>query len=293
MTTEFIKTYIDTALHKGTLNPSYIFEGADRKSMLELAMYTAAAILCKCDKIDSRPRGKCHTCRLVECGNHPDCIVVTHEKPAVIAVDEVRKQVVESIAIRPYYGGKKIYIIPDSELMNPNSQNALLKTIEEPPEYAHIIFLVGNKERLLQTIRSRCIVLSFSVEPEYHADDEGAALQFDRLGHYISGQDTYDTAEIMSFAKELATDYKDYLPELLTHIEIICRDMLFVRSGIDLTSVGDAGYIKKTAKISYEGIEKILKAVENARHDLLINVAAEAVLDSLLLHINQATRADI
>ena len=64
--------------------------------------------------------------------------------------------------------------------------------------------------------------------------------------------------------------------------------LLFEKSGMDLTAAGKAGYIKKTAEIPYEGLEQILKAVQSARHDLLINVTAEAVLDSLLLHIKQA-----
>lgn len=286
MTEEFIKTYMNTAINKGTLDPSYIIEGADKEYMLEFAVNTAAALLCKGDT--DKPCGVCHSCRLIEGGNHPDCIVVKHEKPTVLAVDEIREQVVGDISVRPYYGGKKIYIIPDAELMGPGSQNALLKTIEEPPEYVLIMLLVDNKERLLRTIRSRCVKLSFSAEPVFHTDDEAAALQFTKMEEFISNRDRFGMADTMGFARELANDYKEYLPELLSHIEGICRDALFEKSGMDLTAAGKAGYIKKTAEISYEGLERILKAVQSARHDLLINVAAEAVMDSLLLHIKQA-----
>ena len=288
MTEDFIKNYIDTAIRKGTLAPSYIIEGADKEAIFKLAKNTAAALLCKGDADKEKPCGACHSCKLIASGNHPDCIVVTHEKPTVLSVDEIREQVVRDVAVRPYYGGRKIYIIPDSELMGPGSQNALLKTIEEPPEYVLILLLVENRQRLLETIRSRCVKLSFSAEPEFHTDDEAVALQFTRIEEFISDQERFGMADAISFAKELANNYKSYLPDLLTHIEVICRDALFEKSGMDLTSAGKAGYIKKTAEIPYEGLEQILKAVQSARHDLLINVTAEAVLDSLLLHIKQA-----
>ena len=288
MTEEFINKYINTSINKGTLNPSYIIEGADKDAMLSFALHTAAMLLCKGDADTEKPCGVCHSCSLMEAGSHPDCIVVTHEKPTVLAVEEIREQVVRDVAVRPYYGGRKIYIIPDAELMGPGSQNALLKTIEEPPGYVLIMLLADNKERLLQTIRSRCVKLSFSAEPVFHTADEAVMLQFTRMEDFIIKQGAYDMADAMVFAKELANDYKEYLPDLLTHIEKICRDALFQKAGMDLTATGNAGYIKKTAEISYEGLERILKAVQNARHDLLINVAAEAVLDSLLLHIKQA-----
>ena len=73
--------------------------------------------------------------------NHPDIIMVTHEKPGTITIDEIRDQVIHDVDIRPYYSPYKIYIIADADLMTPQAQNALLKTIEEPPEYAVIMLI--------------------------------------------------------------------------------------------------------------------------------------------------------
>ena len=288
MTDNAIKDHIDRAIKNGTLSQAYIFEGADDKAKISLAMHMAKTLLCTGDGSEERPCGKCRSCALIDSGNHPDCIVVTHEKPSTIAVDEIREQVVGDIAIRPYYGGRKIYIIPDAGLMRTEGQNALLKTIEEPPAYAVIIFTVKNKELLLETIRSRCITLSFTSEPEFWPEDEGLMQQFERIGKIISGRDGTDTAELMSFAKELAADDRESLQEFLSYIERICRDGLLAKSGIYLTEGATKGYIEKTAEIPYEGFEKILKAVEEARHDIQINVAAEAVLDVMLLRICQA-----
>ena len=177
--------------------------------------------------------------------------------------------------------------------MRKEGQNALLKTIEEPPEYAVIILIVKNKELLLQTIRSRCISLSFRAEPEFQTDDEAAAFQFSRIEGILSGQETRDMEELIKYAKELSTEYTEYLPDYFSYIEGICRDALLMKSGILLTEKPAAGYIGKASAISYEGLEQVLNAVKRARHDLLINVAAETVMDSLLLTIVQVTAKSI
>ena len=172
--------------------------------------------------------------------------------------------------------------------MRKEGQNALLKTIEEPPLYALILLIVKNRELLLETIRSRCVILSFRAEPEFNTDDEAVAEQFQKIENIMSGTGVSDTAGLMNFAKELSSGYADYLPELFTHIECICRDALLAKSGVILTEKPGAGYIEKTALISYEGLERILNAVKTARHDLQLNVSAETIMDSLLLNVKQA-----
>ena len=118
--------------------------------------------------------------------NHPDIIRVTHEKPNTIGVDDIRNQVNNDIVIKPYKGPKKIYIINEAEKMNVAAQNALLKTLEEPPEYGVILLLTTNVEAMLQTIVSRCIVLTMKpvaddvvqnyIMKEYHVPDYKAAV---------------------------------------------------------------------------------------------------------------------
>ena len=89
--------------------------------------------------------------------------MVNHEKPGTISIDEIRDQVIHDVAIKPYCSPHKIYIIADADLMTPQAQNALLKTIEEPPEYAVILLLTSNADSLLPTIRSRCVRLELKV----------------------------------------------------------------------------------------------------------------------------------
>ena len=80
-----------------------------------------------------------------------------------IGIDKIRENIVNDVLIRPYHGKVKIYIIDEADKMTVGAQNALLKTIEEPPEYVVILLLVRNMSLLLETIRSRCIKLLLSV----------------------------------------------------------------------------------------------------------------------------------
>ena len=92
--------------------------------------------------------------------NHPDIINITHEKPNSIGIEEIREQLTSDVDIRPYSSPHKIYIINDAQLLTLQAQNALLKTIEEPPAYAVILLLTNNIEALLPTISSRCVTLT-------------------------------------------------------------------------------------------------------------------------------------
>lgn len=98
--------------------------------------------------------------------NQPDIIYLTHEKPATISVDDIRSQINSDIVIRPYNSDYKVYIVDEAEKMNEQAQNALLKTIEEPPSYAVILLLTTNAQAFLPTIRSRCILLETKPVPD-------------------------------------------------------------------------------------------------------------------------------
>ena len=133
-----------------------IFAGEEGSGRATLAYCFAKALQCESDSSESCD--SCKSCKQAESGNHPDIIYLTHDKIGTISVSEIREQVVDSMQIKPYSSRYKIYIIKDAEKMTEEAQNALLKTIEEPPEYGIVIFITSDIEKLLQTIRSRCIV---------------------------------------------------------------------------------------------------------------------------------------
>ena len=149
--------YIRNAVNEDQVSHAYILNGQRGSGKKLLASLFAMTLLC--EKGGPDPCNECHSCRQAESGNHPDIIKVTHEKPNSISVDDIREQVNNTIMIKPYQGPYKVYIIPQADMMTPQAQNALLKTIEEPPEYAVIMLLTENADTLLPTINSRCVML--------------------------------------------------------------------------------------------------------------------------------------
>lgn len=156
---EQIKDHLTHAIEQGKISHAYVING-ERFSGKEFIANVFAMAL-QCEHPDGvEPCQQCHSCKQALSGNQPDIIRVTHEKPNTIGVDDIRTQLNTDIAIKPYSSPRKIYIIQEGEKMTAQAQNALLKTLEEPPAYAVILILTTNVDALLPTILSRCVVLN-------------------------------------------------------------------------------------------------------------------------------------
>jgi len=116
------------------------------------------------------PCRTCVTCRLLNNNASPDFRVVTTDKKS-ISVDDIR-YIIDWTYIRPTYSSRKVYIIEDADRMTAQAQNALLKTLEAPPDYITAIMTLTNPQSLLETVRSRCVSWNFS----NYSDDEVAAI---------------------------------------------------------------------------------------------------------------------
>ena len=158
---EEIIEHMRAALKSKKISHAYIFEGPNGSGKNLLAKTYAKALQCEAGYGDSC--GMCPSCIRMDSGNQPDVKWIIHEKPASIGVEDVRTQVNNDIQIKPYSSKYKIYIIDEAEKMTVQAQNALLKTIEEPPEYAVIMLLTSNADSLLPTIQSRCVRLDLKV----------------------------------------------------------------------------------------------------------------------------------
>ena len=141
--------HMKNAIKTGKVSHSYILTG-EPGSGKKLMAGTFAMTL-QCEAGGEEPCQKCDSCKKAMGKNHPDIIMVSHEKPGVITIDEIREQVIHDVSVKPYCSPYKIYIVPDAHMMNPQAQNALLKTIEEPPEYA-VIMPVSYTHLTLPTI---------------------------------------------------------------------------------------------------------------------------------------------
>ena len=156
---EQVISHLKNAISMGKVSHAYILNGPEGAGKRMIAEAFARAL--QCENHDTEGCGKCRSCHQAENLNHPDIIYVNHEKPNTISVADIREQINGTIDIKPYNTTSqyKVYIVDEAEKMNEQAQNALLKTIEEPPAYAVILLLTTNADAFLQTIRSRCVTL--------------------------------------------------------------------------------------------------------------------------------------
>lgn len=313
--------YIRNAVSENKVSHAYIMNGERGSGKKMLANLFATTL--QCEKGGPDPCNECHSCKQAESGNHPDIIHVTHEKPNTISVEDIRTQVNNDILIKPYQGPYKIYIISEADLMTPQAQNALLKTIEEPPEYAVIFLLTENAQMLLSTITSRCVMLKlrnikdtlirkYLMEtmrvPDYKADmcaafaqgNMGRAIMLANSEHFneireeavqlLKYIDEMDLSEVMKAIKRINA-YKLEINDYLDIIMIWYRDVLIYKATQDISKVvfkDQISYIKERArKSSYEGIEKIIESLEKAKSRLKANVNFDLVMELLLLTIKE------
>ena len=316
-----ILKYISSAVENNRDSHAYILNGERGSGKKMLANLFAMTLLCETG--DNEPCGKCHSCKQAESGNHPDIIRVTHEKPNSISVDDIRTQVNNTVDIKPYQGPYKVYIIPQADMMTPQAQNAILKTIEEPPSYAVFLLLTENAETLLPTINSRCVMLKLrnikdtlikkylmeNLEiPDYKADmctafaqgNMGRAIMLANSDHFneireeavqlLKHISEMELNEIVAAVKNISV-YKLEITDYLDIIMIWYRDVLLYKATKEIDKVvfkDQLQSIKEQArKSSYEGIELILESLEKAKARLKANVNFDLVMELLFLTIKE------
>lgn len=136
-----------------------ILEGEKGLGRHTLAHYLSCAVLCSAE---NRPCFKCRSCHLAEVGSHPDIVTVAPEdKKKNIAVAQIR-ELRQSAFIKPHLGDRRVFLIDKAETMNEQSQNALLKILEEPPQGVYFILIAESSQALLETILSRCVTFKLS-----------------------------------------------------------------------------------------------------------------------------------
>lgn len=307
--------HLQKGIQENKVSHAYILAGEKGSGKRLLANIFASTL--QCEKGSIQPCGTCKSCMQVEGGNQPDIIYVTHEK-ASLGVDDIRQQVNNDVAIKPYSSVRKIYIIPDGEKMTEQAQNALLKTIEEPPEYAVFLLLTENVNAFLPTILSRCVTLQlkpvdaklikkFLMErmqiPDYLAElsaafsqgNVGKAIRYASSEEFIEMKndtiyvlthvDDMKNYEIMQFIKKMAEkkgDVDDYLDLML----LWYRDVLMFKVTQDINGLlfaDEISSIRKQAQSKqYEGIEAIIQAIEKAKVRLKANVNFDTAMELMI-----------
>jgi DNA polymerase-3 subunit delta' len=187
-----------SALRRGALHHAYLFGGPEGVGKARAARLLAQAANCEASAPSAGGRddacGTCGPCRKIARGVHPDVIVLSEERAMAkagtwepkggrtpskdIVVDQVRDLVDRRLSLKRFEGRRRFVLIDPADAMNPQAQNALLKTLEEPPEDTTLVLVASSPDSLLPTIRSRCLRVPFAPIP---ADAVAARLVAD--GH--------------------------------------------------------------------------------------------------------------
>ena len=319
---DLIKKHFITAIATGNVSHAYILSGEEGMGKKTMANAFALSLMCEEGK-SGEPCRECHACRQVLSGNHPDIIYVTHEKPASIGVDDVRRQINDTIQVKPYRGGYKLYIVDEAEKMTVQAQNALLKTIEEPPVYAVILLLTANGEVFLPTILSRCVKMALKpltdeqvrdyltgrlqvpaaqaeVYTAFARGNLGKAIalseseDFQRLYEELLGLlekvKKADLSELLEDVKRWKDEGTD-LHQCLDFMQMWYRDVLMYKTTKDINLLifkDQFPAIKEMCTASgYDGLERILAAIDKAGIRLDANVNTELVMELLFLSMKE------
>ena len=316
---EHIVSHFKKAIENDKISHAYIING--EKGMGKRTVAKAFAMTLLCEEKAALPCMKCHSCIQAMTDNNPDLITITPDKPTTLSIDHIRQTLVNDIDLKPYSNSHKVYIVENADLMNNAAQNAILKTIEEPPEYAVILILTGNAGSLLQTVLSRCVKLDmqplkkevvkkYLMEKEHIVDyqaDVAVSFAGGNLGkakelstsqdfagmldevvqllRYIKDMQAYEVAA----AVKRATDYKFRFSDYIDLMILWFRDVLVYKASVDVNQLIFKNEIKTikehAAKSSYNGIEKILEAMDKAKVRLKANVNFDIAIEMMFLTI--------
>ena len=177
-------------VHNNACSHAYIFDGMKGLHKHEAGLLFAQALTCL--NPSAAPCGACSSCIEAKAKTNPDIRHIVREtvngKPKkFLGIDPIRDAVADS-QIKPFNSPKKVYIIDEGELMNAEAQNAFLKTLEEPPEYAVFIIVTDNAASLLPTVLSRSTLIYFQpvnyFETEKYLSEKYPDIK-DNLSFYI------------------------------------------------------------------------------------------------------------
>lgn len=309
-----IKELFKRALSQNKLGHCYALIGEEGMGKSVLAEHIARMIVCEnhtaCDS--------CKACVMARAGSHPDIVYLTPEEgKSYIGVDRVRELVSEEIYVKPYSSEKKVVIVRNFDTANPQAQNAMLKVLEEPPEYVVFLLTLSAEESILDTVKSRAIMLKLQPYSEseiktFLSDSVGVSGQTaDFLFAYASGNpgraEKLATDENFAVLRksvaeaiEALTEYKNILPfsgfavkektagreEFLGVTLSFYRDMLMIKTGRQKDIINrdfEALLLRSAEKIKTENLLEVMERILSVQWDIRHNVSFNITVPELIL----------
>ena len=301
----FAKKYLINSIKSNMISHAYMFEGPSGVGKNTMARELAATLL-----------------EMENLFNSPDYIEITPDGNS-IKIAQIRK-LQSDILVKPYKS-YKIYVIDEAQKMTVEAQNALLKTLEEPPKYAIIILITNNKESLLDTIKSRCEIIKFTPIPLVEVADyltqtgvdknrasllanfsrgsmqkaielsesEDFHIMRDEVQKYVETFLTGSMLDIMDIQSSIEK-YKDNITYVLDLLVNYFRDIMMVKENVDSSMIINLDrlvFIKNmSTKITYSQLSKIIDIIEETKNKLRSNCNFNISIQVMTLNIYEVIK---
>lgn len=313
---ERIKRILRKALERRRVPNSLLLSGPRGVGKIDFARVLAQAL--NCQELKGDACGHCRSCLAIERGNHPDVMYIAPEKE-VLKIEQIRI-LKETAYLKPMSAQKRVFILEQAEKMNTEAANSLLKILEEPPGFSHILLLTDNPFVILPTIKSRCQILNFSPisreDIEHRLLEQGVEkFRAQVLSLLVRGnlkqalalewEDVQSQREeawqvFLALAEESGSAdlFKQYsamsknrlTEELAPTLEILtsfCRDVLLLRENASSKYLMNPDYEAKLQEIaeqrSSERIFSLLAHIEGALFALQRNLNTKLFISRLFL----------
>lgn len=310
------KEILKKAIEENTISHSYLFTGQEGLGKRKVAQAFSKALLCK--NQGERPCNRCSSCIKFDTGNHPDFKMLSPKKN-IIPIKEI-DEMIKSVPILPFESEKKIYIIDQGDAIRLTSQNTLLKTLEEPPEYIVIIIITSNTNKIIPTILSRCQSINFNpihtgeiihlLKKDYNIEDKrarlianfsngsiGKAIELTENSEFFQKREEIiniideivNGNKIRVFtASELLSKNKDNVEELLDIILYWFRDLLVYKELGESPLIINGDKIKTLSDQSFLDMRKINGIIDNiemTKINVKRNINFNLSIETMLLNI--------
>jgi DNA polymerase-3 subunit delta' len=315
---ELVVQSLKRSVKNNNISHFYLFEGEEGLGKRTLGRTFAKTLLC--EEKGEEPCNSCSSCIKFDHLNHPDYHEIEPEK-GIIRKGQV-EEIIRGMSMSPFGGDRKVFLMDQAHLMNKEAQNAMLKSLEEPPIYVHMILVTSSSKNLLPTIVSRGQQIRFGQIPislvaEYLVQREGMATEEARflaefskgsLGRAVQLCSSEDFFQIRDWIIELMdllirgeswkifsaverfTEEKDRVQELLDIMLFWFRDLMVYKSTGDLSLVINSDKEKLLSEqsfLDFDRINGIIKKIQDTSMNLQLNVNYQLSIETMLFKIQE------
>lgn len=299
-----IKESLKNAVKSNNVSHSYLFIGKAGVGKKLFAKDLAKKVMCLGSNYDAQDNvlrsardnkekvesenlsfefDNCDSCIKFDANSNPDFSIIVPDGKS-IKIEQIR-DLQARILEKPISSNKKVYIIDDADTMTEESQNCLLKTLEEPPEYAMIILIASNENRMLQTIKSRCVIIRFEdltneeISQILHTNDQDIIRLCE--GSVAKAETISEKREMFAQLKIIA-DYlsKNSLIDVLNNSDLLYSSKDDIMTLLDFLNIIFFEKAKENIKYS-----KAINIIEKTKKKIMANNNYDMCIDYMLMHI--------